>query len=116
MNNWRFRRRTFPLTRREAHSRVEAIPIANIDILLRTIIDVMNEIRPTDDFDAILATRLYYAVMCLKRFFPGWGITMQPHHLRNASPSNRNGNPPDMNRDSSDIDNYSETEPLITEV
>jgi len=44
MNNWRFRRRTFPLIRREAHSRVEAIPIANIDMLLRSIIDVMNEI------------------------------------------------------------------------
>ena len=59
---------------------------------------------------------LYYAVMCLKRFFPGWGITMQTHHLRNTSPPNINGNLPDMNRDSSDIDNYSETEPLITEV
>jgi len=76
----------------------------------------MNEIRPTDDFDAILATRLYYAVMCLKRFFPEWGITMQPHYLRSASSSNRNRNLPDMNRDSSDVDNYSETEPLITEV
>jgi len=116
MNNWRFRRRTFPLTRRETHSRVEAIPIANIDILLRSIIDVMNEIRPTDDFDAILVTRLYYAVMCLKRFFPEWGISMQPHHIRNASPPNRDRNPPDRNRDSLDIDNYSETEPLITEV
>jgi hypothetical protein len=116
MNNWRFRRRTFPLTRREAHSRVEAIPIANIDILLRSIINVMNEIRPTDDFDAILATRLYYAVMCLKRFFPEWGINMQPHHLRSTSPFSENRNPPDINRGLSDVDNYSETEPLITEV
>jgi len=76
----------------------------------------MNEVRPTDDFDAILATRLYYAVMCLRRFFPEWGVSMQPHHLRNANPNNRNRNPPDMNRDPSDTDNYSETEPLITEV
>jgi len=116
MNNWRFRRRTFPLIRREAHSRVEAIPIANIYLLLRSIIDVMNEIRPTDDFDVIFATRLYYAVMCLKRFFPEWGVTMQPHYLRDASPFSRSRNPPDTNRDSSDTDNYSETEPLITEV
>ncbi len=60
--------------------------LISILLVLRSIIDVMNEIRPTDDFDAILATRLYYAVMCLKRFFPEWGISMQPHHIRNASP------------------------------
>jgi hypothetical protein len=54
--------------------------------------------------------------MCLKRFFPEWGISMQPHHIRNASPPNRDRNPPDRNRDSLDIEHYSETEPLITEV
>jgi len=109
MSNWRFRRRTLPLTRRGTYPRVEAIPIANIGVLLRSITNVMNEIQPSDDFDAVLATRLYYAVMCRKRCFPEWGVTMRPHYLRNTGSV-------EQDREFHDTGNDSETEPLITDV
>jgi len=38
-----------------------------------------SQINPvTDDFDLVKATRLFYTVMCLKRYFPGWGVCMRP--------------------------------------
>lgn len=69
----------------------------------------MNEIQPTDDFDAVLATRLYYAVMCLKRFFPEWGVTMRPHYLQDRDSQ-------EQDREFQNSDHNSETEPLITDV
>ncbi len=110
MSQWRFRRRTFPFIIKEAYSRVDAIPIANIDTLLRAIINTMNEIRPVDEFDAVLATRLYYAVMCIKRFFPEWGITMRPHYINGDVSSPEQGQTP------SEEESYLENRPLITDL
>ena len=56
----------------------DAVPLCSIDILLQSVTDAMNAIPVTDDFDLVKATRLFYTVMCLKRYFPGWGVCMRP--------------------------------------
>ena len=88
----------------------------------------MNAIPVTDDFDLVKATRLFYTVMCLKKYFPNWGVCMRPVRLpvrgntaRNNSASNQTGE--DQQRsESSDSEQSnqdgelddSDTEPLIS--
>ena len=108
----------------------DAVPLCSIDILLRSVTDAMNAIPVTDDFDIVKATRLYYTVMCLKRYFPDWGVCMRPTRLparRNAArnDSANNQTEEDLQRsESSDSDSEqssqdgelddSDTEPLIS--
>jgi hypothetical protein len=106
----------------------DAVPLCSIDILLQSVTDAMNAIPVTDDFDIVKATRLYYTVMCLKRYFPDWGVCMRPVRLpargntaRNDSTSNQTGE--DLQRSGSsdseqsnqdgELDD-SDTEPLIS--
>lgn len=56
----------------------DAVPLCSIDILMQSITEAMNAIPATDDFDIVKATRLYYTVMCLKKYFPNWGVCMRP--------------------------------------
>ncbi len=106
----------------------DVVPLCSIDILLQSVTDAMNAIPVTDDFDIVKATRLYYMVMCLKRYFPDWGVCMRPVRLpargntaRNDSTSNQTGE--DLQRsESSDSEQSnqdgelddSDTEPLIS--
>jgi hypothetical protein len=106
----------------------DAVPLCSIDILLQSVTEAMNAIPATDDFDIVKATRLYYTVMCLKRYFPDWGVCMRPVRLpargnaaRNHSASNQTGE--DQQRsESSDSEQSnqdgelddSDTEPLIS--
>jgi len=114
MSNWRFRwRRSYhPPRRRPTPSvpRVEAIPIGNIDILLRAVTQAMNAIPPSDDFDTVLATRLYYTVMCLRRFFPRWGVHLRPIYFGDTSILDH------RDQGFSETENDSDTEPLISTV
>ena len=69
----------------------DAVPLCSIDILLQSVTDAMNAIPVTDDFDLVKATRLFYTVMCLKKYFPEWGVCMRPVRLpprRNAARDN----------------------------
>ena len=108
----------------------DAVPLCSIDILLQSVTEAMNAIPVTDDFDIVKATRLYYTVMCLKRYFPDWGVCMRPVRLparrntaRDDLASNQTGE--DLQRsESSDSDSEqsnqdgelddSDTEPLIS--
>jgi len=114
MSNWRFRwRRSYhPPRRRQTPSvpRVEAVPIANIDMLLRAVTQAMNAIPPSDDFDVVLATRLYHTVMCLRKFFPEWGVYLRPIYFGdiNILDQRVQGLP--------ETENNSDTEPLISEI
>jgi len=56
----------------------DAVPLCSIDILMQSITEAMNAIPVTEDFDIVKATRLYYTVMCLKKYFPNWGVCMRP--------------------------------------
>ena len=86
-------------------------PYRNIEALLMAVIQAMNAIPPSDNFDTALATRLYYTVMCLRRFFPEWGVYLTPVH-------NSNRIIPHQMDDQgfSELENDSETEPLISDV
>jgi hypothetical protein len=105
----------------------DAVPLCSIDILLQSVTDAMNSIPVTDDFDIVKATRLYYTVMCLKRYFPNWGVCMRPVRLpargnsaRSDSASNHTGRN-QQRSESSDSEQSnqdgepddSDTEPLI---
>ena len=106
----------------------DAVPLCSIDILLQSVTEAMNAIPAADDFDIVKATRLYYTVMCLKKYFPNWGVCMRPVRLpargntaRNNSASNQTGE--DQQRsESSDSEQSnqdeelddSDTEPLIS--
>jgi hypothetical protein len=70
------RRRRLPLP--EGY---DAVPLCSIDILLGVVTEAMNAIPVTDDFNIVRATRLYYKVMCLRRYFPDWGVCMRPFRL-----------------------------------
>jgi hypothetical protein len=115
MNNWRHRwRQSHPPPRHRAAPpapRIEAVPIGNIDALLMAVIRAMNAIPPSDDFDTALATRLYYTVMCLKRFFPEWGVYLTPVYSGNRFIPSRV-----EDQGFSEPENDSETEPLISDV
>ena len=102
----------------------DVVPIYSIDMLLQSITEAMNAIPVTDDFDIVKATRLYYTVMCLKRYFPEWGVCMRPvrkNTARNDSTSNQTGEDQQRSESSDseqsnqdgEIDD-SETEPLIS--
>ena len=113
MSNWRTRRRrrlSQPLRYRLPTSlvqRTEAVPIGSIDVLLRAVADVMNAIPTTDNYDHVLATRLYYTVMCLRRFFSEWGVHMRPCYFGDHSQIDQ--------RDLGFSEN-SDIEPLVTDV
>ena len=72
----------------------DAVPLCSIDILLQSVTDAMNAIPVTDDFDLVKATRLFYTVMCLKKYFPEWGVCMRPVRLpaRSAARDNSANN------------------------
>jgi hypothetical protein len=72
----------------------DAVPLCSIDILLQSVTEAMNAIPVTDDFDLVKATRLYYTVMCLKKYFPEWGVCMRPFRLpaRGNSAGNNSAN------------------------
>jgi hypothetical protein len=106
----------------------DAVPLCSIDILLQSVTEAMNAIPVTDDFDIVKATRLYYTVMCLKRYFPDWGVYMRPVRLparanpaRNYPASNQTGED-QQGSESSDSEQSnqdgelddSDTEPLIS--
>jgi hypothetical protein len=106
----------------------DAVPLCSIDILLRSVTEAMNAIPATDDFDIVKATRLYYTVMCLKKYFPDWGVCMRPVRLparrnsaRNNSASSQAGEE-QQRSESSDSEQSnqdgelddSDTEPLIS--
>ena len=88
----------------------------------------MNAIPVTDDFDLVKATRLFYTVMCLKKYFPEWGVCMRPVRLpsrRNAARDNSANNQAEGDQqrsESSDSEQSnqdgelddSDTEPLIS--
>ena len=84
----------------------------------------MNASPITDNFDIVKATRLYYTVMCLRRYFPDWGVCMRPFRLpaRENAASDQTGNNL-QESDSSDSEqpnqdgepDDSDTEPLITD-
>ena len=113
MSNWRYRwRRPHPRYRPAPPApRIEAVPIRSIEALLMAVIQAMNAIPPSDNFDTALATRLYYTVMCLRRFFPEWGVYLTPVH-------NSNRIIPHQVDDQgfSELENDSETEPLVSDV
>ena len=112
ISHWKFRRRTFPPARKElAPTRVKALPIFSIGAHLRALTNAMNAILPSDNFDSVLTTTLYYAVMCLRRFFPEWGVYMRPYYFITCNPLDRISD-----QGVSDLDNDYETEPLITDV
>jgi hypothetical protein len=106
----------------------DVIPLCSIDILLQSVTEAMNAIPATDDFDIVKATRLYYTVMCLKKYFPEWGVCMRPVRLpargnsaRNNSTSNQTGeNQQRLESSDSEQSNQdgelddSDTEPLIS--
>ncbi len=71
----------------------DAVPLGSVDILLRSVTEAMNAIPVTDSFDIVKATRLYYTVMCLRRYFPDWGVCMRPFRLpaRESSASDQTG-------------------------
>ncbi len=108
----------------------DAVPLCSIDILLQSVTDAMNAIPVTDDFDLVKATRLFYTVMCLKKYFPEWGVCMRPVILptrRNTARNNLASNQAEENQqrsESSDSDSEqsnqdgelddSDTEPLIS--
>jgi hypothetical protein len=71
----------------------------------------MNAILPSDNFDSVLTTTLYYAVMWFRRFFAEWGVYMRPYYLITCNPLDRS-----TDQGVSDLDNDYETEPLITDV
>jgi hypothetical protein len=105
----------------------DAIPLCSIDILLLSVTEAMNAIPVTDDFDIVKATRLYYTVMCLRKYYPDWGVCMRPFRLpvrgnsaRNNSASDQTGrdhqrsessDSEQSNQDGESDD--SDTEPLI---
>ncbi len=65
MSNWRYRWRR-PRPRYipvPPAPRIQAVPIRNIEALLMAVIQAMNAIPPSDNFDTALATRLYYTVI-----------------------------------------------------
>ncbi len=107
MSNWRARWRSSisqPLRYRLPTSSVqitEAVPIGSID--------VVKAIPPADNFDHVLATRLYYTVMCLRRFFPEWGVHMRPCYFGD------HGQIDQRDLGFSEIEN-SDTEPLVTDL
>jgi len=68
----------------------DAVPLCSIDILLQSVTDAMNAIPVTDDFDLVKATRLFYTVMCLKKYFPEWGVCMRPVRLPARSTASDN--------------------------
>ncbi len=113
MSNWRYRwRRPHPRYRAAPPApRIEAVPIGSIEALLMAVIRAMNAIPPSDNFDTALATRLYYKVMCLRRFFHEWGVYLTPVHSGNRFISNRV-----EDQGFSEPENDSETEPLISNV
>ena len=88
----------------------------------------MNAIPVTDDFDLVKATRLFYTVMCLKKYFPEWGVCMRPVRLPargNSARNNSANNQAEENQqrsESSDSEQSnqdgelddSDTEPLIS--
>ncbi len=106
----------------------DAVPLCSIDVLLQSVTEAMNAIPVTDDFDIVKATRLYYTVMCLKRYFPDWGVCMRPVRLparrntaRDNSASNQTGEEQQRSEssDSEQSNQYgelddSDTEPLIS--
>ncbi len=106
----------------------DAVPLCSIDILLQSVTDAMNAIPVTDDFDLVKATRLFYTVMCLKRYFPEWGVCMRPVRLpprRNTARNDSASNQAEENQqrsESSDSEqsnqdgelDHSDTEPLIS--
>jgi len=91
-------------------------------------LSAMNAIPVTDDFDLVKATRLFYTVMCLKRYFPGWGVCMRPVRIPprgNTARDNSASNQAEENQqrsESSDSEQSnqdgelddSDTEPLIS--
>ncbi len=106
----------------------DAVPLCSIDILLQSVTDAMNAISVTGDFDIVKATRLYYTVMCLKKYYPDWGVCMRSFRLpvrenpaRDNSTSNQAGrnhqrsessDSEQSNQDEEPDD--SDTEPLIS--
>ena len=108
----------------------DAVPLCSIDILLQSVTDAMNAIPVTDDFDLVKATRLFYTVMCLKKYFPEWGVCMRPVRLPARGNSARNNSANNQAKEnlqrseSSDSDSEqsnqdgelddSDTEPLIS--
>ena len=113
MSNWRYRwRRPRPRYMPAPPApRIEAVPIRSIEALLMAVIQAMNAIPPSDNFDTALATRLYYTVMCLRRFFPEWGVYLTPVHNSNRIISHQVDD-----QGFSELENDSETEPLISDV
>jgi hypothetical protein len=105
----------------------DAVPLCSIDILLQSVTEAMNAIPVTDDFDIVKATRLYYTVMCLRKYYPDWGVCMRPFRLPargNSARNNSASNQTERNQqrsESSDSEQSnqdgepddSDTEPLI---
>ncbi len=76
----------------------DAVPMCSIDILLQSVTEAMNAIPVTDDFDIVKETRLYYTVMCLRRYYPDWGVCMRPFRLSARRNSARNNPASDQTR------------------
>jgi hypothetical protein len=73
---------------------VGIIPIRNIGELLVFFTDTINLITSSHVMNYELANRLYYSIVCLKRFFPRWSLGIRPilrirDHRGYASDSNR---------------------------
>jgi hypothetical protein len=107
----------------------DAVPLCSIDILMQSITEAMNAIPVTEDFDIVKATRLYYTVMCLKKYFPNWGVCMRPvrrptredlareNLARNQAEENQQrseSSDSEQSNQDGELD-HSDTEPLVSE-
>jgi hypothetical protein len=90
----------------------DAVPLCSKYIHLGAVTEAMNAIPVTDDFDIVRATRLYYTVMCLRRYFPDWGVCMRPFRLPARENPVRENLASNQNRRNQERSESSESEQL----